>query len=128
MAKPSDAQGLRVDQWLWRARFYKTRSLAATAIRNGRVRVNGQRIKSSRALRVGDELQITLPRLQLSITVVGVPARRGPATEAALYYRLDHQTPRAGQGPRQPASPAPAGRPNKRSRRQLRTLKGKGGA
>jgi ribosome-associated heat shock protein Hsp15 len=84
---PTAALALRLDKWLWQARFYKSRSIAAEAVESGSVRINGQRVgKPSHALRVGDVLTLPLgPRVRL-IRVVALGLRRGPATEALLLY------------------------------------------
>jgi ribosome-associated heat shock protein Hsp15 len=122
------AESLRIDSWLWRTRFYKSRSQASAAVSGGRVHLNGQRIKSSRTVGQGDTLQITHPAGDYRITVLGIPARRGPAPEVQACYRQDEFIARAGgknRGASGGASPAPAGRPDKKSRRSLRVLKGK---
>jgi ribosome-associated heat shock protein Hsp15 len=78
---------VRVDQWLWAARFYKTRALAAEAVDGGRIEVNGERVKRSRILRVADELRIRMPPFEHIVGVQALSARRGPATEARLLYK-----------------------------------------
>ncbi len=77
---------LRVDKWLWAARFFKTRSQAADAIGKNRIRVGGQKIKPSRALQVGDVVQIERPPYRYEVTVLGLNDQRRPASEAALLY------------------------------------------
>jgi ribosome-associated heat shock protein Hsp15 len=117
---------LRIDRWLWCARFFKSRSAAAEAVRGGHVRLNGQRIKPAHAVKVGDLLQLTLPRsVEREIAVASIPLRRGPAPEAATAYaesaesierrRLaaEQRTVRSG------FAPPTAGRPDKRTRRLL---------
>lgn len=76
----------RLDKWLWAARFYKTRALAAEAVTGGKVHLNGARTKPAKSLRVGDELTITQPPYERVVIVKGLSARRGPAREAALLY------------------------------------------
>jgi ribosome-associated heat shock protein Hsp15 len=76
----------RLDKWLWAARFYKTRQLAAEAINGGHVHLNGQRIKPSRVIQVADELTIHKTPFTFEITVEGLSIRRGPAKEAQLLY------------------------------------------
>jgi len=122
---------LRIDAWLWRTRFYKTRSGAAKAVGKGQVRVAGQRVKASRVIRVTEALQVDLPDRQLAITVMDIPGRRGPAVEALACYRIDTavelRTQRRGEhvfG----AAPAPPKRPDKQDRRKLRALKGRDAA
>lgn len=77
---------VRVDTWLWVARLAKTRALAVDAIRAGHVDVNGQRVKPSKALRVGDRIEITKGQLRLEVVMRGTARRRGPASEAARLY------------------------------------------
>lgn len=76
----------RLDKWLWAARFYKTRHLAAEAINGGHVHHNGHRVKPSRVIQVADELTIHKPPFTFEITVAGLSVRRGPAKEAQLLY------------------------------------------
>ena len=77
---------VRLDKWLWAARFYKTRSLAADAIDAGRVEVNGDRAKRSRAITAGDKLRIKKPPFEQQIEVLGESEQRGPASVAATLY------------------------------------------
>lgn len=77
---------VRVDKWLWAARLVKTRGLAAEAVKGGRVQVNGQRIKPSKDVRPGDELEVTLGEARIGVIVRATSMRRGPAREAALLY------------------------------------------
>ncbi len=77
--------GLRIDKWLWAARFYKTRSLATDAVDGGKVHVNGQRVKPARELRVGDILTVTAAE-SWELTVRALSDRRGPAAEARQLY------------------------------------------
>jgi ribosome-associated heat shock protein Hsp15 len=121
--------GLRVDSWLWRTRFYKTRGNAAEAVKGGAVHVNGARVKSSRLIKPPDTLQLTHPGGRYVLTVIGIPRRRGPAPEAQACYRVDeHVEPER----RRPSldhpgleSVGPDKRPDKKSRRRLRQLKGR---
>ncbi len=83
---PHAAASLRVDKWLWCARFYKTRSIAQDAVEGGHVQVNGERVKAARPVKVGDRLRITRERERFEVEVTGIPARRGPATEARQFY------------------------------------------
>ena len=76
----------RVDKWLWAARFYKTRSIAADAVESGKVVVNGARVKPAKALKPGDELFIRVPGADYTVRVQALSDRRGPATEAAKLY------------------------------------------
>jgi ribosome-associated heat shock protein Hsp15 len=116
---------VRIDKWLWAARFFKSRTLAAVACRGGKVDVNDQAARPSRSLRAGDQLTITLPRVRRIIRVVGLSDRRGPGADAALLY--EDLTP---PSPPREARIAPAyrppgsGRPTKRERRLTDRLRG----
>jgi ribosome-associated heat shock protein Hsp15 len=83
------AEPLRVDKWLWAARFFKTRGLAAEAIAGGRVQVNGARARHAKTVRPGDVLRIRLGPYEHLVTVLAVSARRGPAVAAAQLYAED---------------------------------------
>jgi len=119
---------VRVDKWLWAARFFKTRSLASQAIELGRVRIDGERIKPARETRIGETLVIQLGEARLQVTVLALSALRGPAASARLLYEeapesVRLRARRAEQG-RYGTEPARAiqGRPTKRDRRQLSGL------
>ena len=77
---------VRVDKWLWAARFYKTRSLATDAVTGGKVEVNGERAKPARLVRVGDEVVVRQPPFQWTLAVRGLAERRGPASVAHALY------------------------------------------
>ena len=117
---------VRLDRWLWVARFYKTRGLAHDACAGGKVDVNGQAAKPSRAVRVADRLQITQGEWRRELVVKGLSERRGPAPEAQALYE-DHSPP---PPPRPRRVPPPIlraiglGRPTKRERRVLDRLRG----
>ena len=76
----------RIDKWLWAARFFKTRSLAAAAVDGGKVRWNGQTVKPARELKPGDELEISAGESRWTVVVRGLNAQRRPAPEARLLY------------------------------------------
>jgi len=82
----------RLDKWLWAARFFKTRPLAAEAINGGKVHLNGERVKPSRNIKVGDQLQITRGQFEFKITVEALNKHRRPATEAQALYAEDEQS------------------------------------
>lgn len=119
------AAGVRIDKWLWAARFYKTRSLAQQAVAGGKVRLNGERTKPSMALRCGDRLRIHIGNYEWEIAVVQLSDKRGPASVAQQLYAEDEASrqKRAEQAAlrRIAAEPAQArrGRPTKRERREL---------
>jgi ribosome-associated heat shock protein Hsp15 len=121
---PGPADSVRADRWLWAARLFKTRALAAAACSGGKVEVNDQRAKPARLLRAGDLLRVTLPAGRRVVRILGLAERRGPAPTARALY--DDLTPPA--LPRVRTSPAAyrppgAGRPTKRERRQLDRLR-----
>jgi ribosome-associated heat shock protein Hsp15 len=82
-------QAVRVDKWLWAARFFKTRGLAAEAIAGGRVQVNGARAKHAKTVKAGDRIRLRLGPYEHLLTVRALSVRRGPATQAALLYEED---------------------------------------
>jgi ribosome-associated heat shock protein Hsp15 len=117
---------VRLDRWLWAARFYKSRSLAHGACEGGKVDVNGQAAKPSRGVRPGDRLQITLGEWRRELVVRGLAERRGPASEASQLYE-DHSPPPPPRSRRLPPPvlrPAGVGRPTKRDRRHMDRLRG----
>ncbi len=77
---------VRVDKWLWAARFFKSRSIAVTAIEGGKVTVNGERVKPSREVKNGDSVRVRLGPYEHVVIVRAISDRRGPATQAALLY------------------------------------------
>src|SRR5215813_2679674 len=103
---------LRIDKWLWAARFFKSRTLAAAACRGGKVDVNDQVARPSRAVRPGDLLKITLPRVRRIVRVVSLSDRRGPGTDAALLYQdLTPARPTEARIPAPVYRPSGSGRP-----------------
>ena len=113
---------MRVDKWLWAARFFKTRSLAAEAIGAGHVSVNGERAKPAKVLRAGDAVEIRRPPFVHAVVVKGLADRRGPAAEAqALYEESEASRARRAQLAAELRAPSSAprfpGRPTKKDRR-----------
>ncbi len=114
---------LRVDKWLWAARFFKTRGVALEAIKGGKVELNGHKPKPSKTLVVGDKLKITQSHRQVEVTVIEISDKRGNAETAQTLYQIDHEelnqrkpTPdMALAGYREKG----AGRPTKRDRRKI---------
>src|SRR5262245_11744256 len=115
---------VRIDKWLWAARFFKSRTLAARACDGGKVDVNDQAVKPSRTIRPGDHLVISLPGGKRIVRVVEISERRGPGSEAAgLYEDLTPPPPPRELRPAPAAlRPRGAGRPTKRERRQIDRL------
>ena len=127
---PLSTDSLRIDKWLWCARFFKSRSLAQQAVEGGHVQVNGERAKASRQVKVGDRLRITRERERFEVEIIGIPERRGPATEARTHYAESAESEAARAAVREfnrLTAPVPSGRPDKRERRDLRKFqKGRG--
>jgi ribosome-associated heat shock protein Hsp15 len=122
--------GTRLDKWLWAARFFKTRTLAAKACELGRVEANHQPARSSREVRVGDMLAIKTEGGDFEVEVLGLSEMRGPSSVAQQLYR---ETEASLKARRQFAEerraglhfkPAPAGRPSKRDRRRIHSFRG----
>jgi ribosome-associated heat shock protein Hsp15 len=117
---------LRIDKWLWAARFYKTRSLACDEVTKHRVQINGQDVKPAREVKVGDTLTVRQGNITKTIQVKGISAARGPAPVAQQLYE---ETPESialraklAEQNRMAAEPAHSiehGRPTKRDRRQI---------
>jgi ribosome-associated heat shock protein Hsp15 len=130
MQEAPERSVLRVDKWLWAARFFKTRSLAAQAVELGRVRLRGNRIKPAHPTHVGDALEILVGDTRFDILVRGLSAQRGPAPAArALYEETAESLARREQARlmrRHADDPAQAikGRPTKKQGRELRRLRG----
>lgn len=118
-----DAGSLRLDKFLWAARFFKTRAQAAEAIEAGRVSVNGERAKPAKAVKPGDALTIRRPPYEHRITVRAISERRGPASQAQALYEESaaSRAKRAAVAAEMKAQPPPVfkGRPTKRDRRTL---------
>jgi ribosome-associated heat shock protein Hsp15 len=130
MAEEAESRNaIRIDKWLWAARFYKTRSLAADACDGGKVEVNGLSAKPHKLVRVNDKLSFTHPSGPKEVTVIALADRRGPAPEARLLYE-DHSPPPPPREERPFFAPLPArlpgfGRPTKRERRETERLRGR---
>jgi len=121
----SEDSRLRLDKWLWAARFYKTRTLAAEAIDAGHVRIEGERVKTAHPVRGGDRVSIRKAGYVWDVTVTAVSDRRGGAADAALLYKEDDASIAARdelakqRKAAAEASPRYPGRPTKRQRRKL---------
>lgn len=125
--------GVRLDKWLWAARFFKTRSLAAQAVSGGKVHLNSQRAKPAREIRIGDELSIRRGEVEWSVVVRRLSRKRGPASEAALLYEETEESQQNRQAMAAQinawklSQPHSKGRPSKKSRRQIaRFTRGRG--
>jgi len=124
--------GVRIDKWLWAARFFKTRSLASRACELGRVESNGQSVKPSREVHAGDMLQVKNDSGTFQIEVVALSEMRGPASVAQTLYRETETSRelRLKLAEERKAMPrfetAPEHKPSKRDRRQIDRLRGRG--
>ena len=119
---------VRLDLWLWAARFYKTRSLAKQAIESGKVEFDGQSAKSSRPLRVGEQLQVRRGEERFEVQVLALSSKRGSATIALTLYcesELSRERRLREAAERRAANAGyrpPAGKPDKRARRLIQAL------
>jgi ribosome-associated heat shock protein Hsp15 len=120
------AQAVRLDKWLWAARFFKTRALASAAVSGGKVHCAGNSLKPSRAVKLGDCLEIRRGYDRHEIIVTGLSEQRGPAASAQLLYRETEASVVKREAEAQKrklamlARPRSAGRPDKKQRRQIR--------
>jgi len=123
---------VRLDKWLWAARFFKTRALAATAIDIGRVEAGGERVKRAKLIQAGDVIRVRLGAYDHVVTVRQLSERRGPASVAATLYEELPESRKAReelQFKMKAAAPAfshDSGRPTKKQRRDIERLRGKG--
>ncbi len=128
MDHPEQNETVRLDLWLWAARFFKTRSLAKQAVEHGKIEVGGQRPKASRAVRVGDALKVTRGDEVFELEVLGLSGTRGPAKVAQTLYaesdasRQAREEARARRAAERVGYKPPEGRPDKRARRLIRAL------
>ena len=120
-----EAGRVRVDKWLWAARFFKTRSMAADAVDGGKVHVNGERVKPAKMVKPGDQLAVRIGPYVWNVTVLGLSDRRGPAVEAQKLYaegeasRLAREAVVAQVRAARPTNPLHKGRPTKKARREI---------
>ncbi|WP_374690807.1 RNA-binding S4 domain-containing protein [Accumulibacter sp.] len=127
-AEPLPLAAMRIDKWLWAARFYRTRALAAQAVAAGRVRLAGNAVKAAHILRCGDELEVNLGDLRWTICVIALAQQRRSASEARQLYHesLASSERRAAQEVARRLVPEPArelgGRPTKKAGRLIRNF------
>jgi len=120
---------IRIDRWLWAARFFKTRGAATDAVAGGRVHLNGARVKPARDVRAGDTVEVTIGDLRREVVVVALAERRGPATVAqSLYEETPDSVARREQrsverGFARPLGAELGARPTKQDRRRLEALR-----
>jgi ribosome-associated heat shock protein Hsp15 len=126
-----DASRVRLDKWLWAARFYKTRALAVDAIDGGKIEVNGERSKRAKHVHAGDKIRIRMGPYEHVVTVLGLSERRGPASVAATLYEEDAESRKqreimaAHVRAMNAATGYESGRPTKKDRRDIRRLRGR---
>ena len=126
MTSKESNSSVRLDKWLWAARFYKTRQLATEAVNGGHVHVNGQRCKASRVVHISDEMVIRKGTARFEIKVTGLSDKRGPAQLAQeLYIEHPHsleqrELEKLQRRSLKQANPHPSRRPDKRQRRQIK--------
>ena len=123
-----ERDGVRLDLWLWAARFFKTRSLARQAVDTGKVEIGGQRAKPARNVRIGDALRVVRGEETFEVEVCGVSESRGPASVAQTLYaeskasRARREAERATRAAERAGYKAPDSKPDKRARRLIRAL------
>ena len=124
-------KGVRIDRWLWAARFFKTRSLAKSAVEGGKVHLDGQRTKPAKELRAGQTISIRRGSLQQTIVVEALSDQRGPASAAQALYRETEESIEARENlssllrMQRAGLVAPQRKPDKRGRRALTQLRDK---
>lgn len=129
MSERETGQSVRLDKWLWAARFFKTRSLAAKAVQGGKIQVNGHRPKRSSKIKVGDRVRIRKGHFEYQLIVRELSEHRGPASAAQRLYDETAESVKARERLKLAKKAAPKfdfrdkGRPSKKERRQLRRLK-----
>ena len=121
---------VRVDKWIWAARFFKTRALATEAVLGGHIHVNGTRVKPAKEVRTGDEVEIRIGTTRWTLVVAGLSDKRGPAKVAQELYRETDESRAAREQERlqRKLAPPPLGaelgaRPTKQDRRRLEALR-----
>jgi len=126
------SESMRLDKWLWAARFFKTRQIAVEAVNGGKVHLNGQRTKPGKTVQVGTQLEIHKGELEWNIVIRVIPKQRRPASEAREFYqeseesigRREKQV--ADQRLQRASAPRPvSGKPSKKDRRMIQRFTGK---
>jgi ribosome-associated heat shock protein Hsp15 len=116
---------VRIDKWLWAARFFKTRSLATDAVEGGKIKLNGERPKPAKAVKIGDQLEVRSGSFTFSISVLGLSDKRGPASVAVTLYAESEESQSARKilaeqlRANAAATPFVRGRPTKKARRDI---------
>ncbi|HEX5386952.1 MAG TPA: RNA-binding S4 domain-containing protein [Gemmatimonadales bacterium] len=129
--QPESIERVRIDKWLWAARFFKTRSLAAEAVAGGKVEVNGERAKASKAVQPGDHVRLRFAPFEHHLVVRALAERRGSATVAATLYEETAESRSARERLAErlkfaaPALYEEKGRPTKKRRREIERWRGR---
>ena len=129
--RPDAAGRVRLDKWLWAARFYKTRGLSAEAIDAGRVEVNGERAKRARLVQIGDRIKIRIGPYEHVVQVLGVSEVRGSATIAQALYEEEPESKKAREAmaahvrAMNASTGYDTGRPTKKDRRDIKRVRGR---
>jgi ribosome-associated heat shock protein Hsp15 len=129
--KQAHVETIRLDKWLWAARFFKSRKLATEAISGGKIHLNKTRVKPSRNIKIGDQLDISRDNYKYHIEVVGLNDKRRPSKEAQLLYQESEQSIRSREQEREIRKLSSASvhqsdsRPNKKERRQINKWRGR---
>ena len=124
----TNIEAIRLDKWLWAARFFKTRSMAGQVIKGGKVHVNGNRAKAARNVLVGDQLRITIGFMEFHVTVLALAKFRRPAKEARLLYVESDESIKTREEQRELRRMAnvgyagPVKKPSKRDRRKIKSF------
>ena len=129
--EPDGHAKVRIDKWLWAARFYKTRALAADAIEGGKIEVNGERSKRSKLVQAGDRIRIRIGPYEHVVAALGVSEKRGSATIAAALYAEDAESKKAREAmalhvrAMHAGNSYETGRPSKKDRRDIERVRGR---
>lgn len=124
----NENETLRLDKWLWAARFFKTRSMAAKAVNGGKVHLNGQRVKAARSVSVDDKIVITIGTMEFHIVLLALSKYRRPAKEARLLYIESEESIKVREEQRNlrrmanAGYSAPSQKPSKRDRRKIKSF------
>ena len=124
----ADENGVRIDKWLWAARFFKTRSLASQAVSGGKIHINAGRVKPSKIVAIGDSLRIQRGEVEYVVEVLALSGKRGPAAQAQTLYEETEASRALREANREERRllaaerVGPVGRPSKRDRRLIRSF------
>lgn len=125
MPEHDPTEGLRIDKWLWAARFFKTRALASEAVKGGKVEVNGDKAKPAKVVRINDEIKIQRGMFEHTVRVLAITSQRGPAKTAILLYAetpesiVRRETLALEIKSQAASAPYNTGRPTKQERRRI---------